>query len=214
MTIQVLTAPTYLPVTLAEAKAWCRVDSDITAHDAVITGLLKTMTAYAEHLTGRAFMPRTLRLLMPGWPQFSTMGYCGPGIELPQPPLIEVTSVTYLDEDGVRQTLAADQYDVHAWREPAAIIPAYQVVWPAYRPALDAIQVNFRAGYPESGSPSDEAAQQAGQPPALKTWMQARLATLFDQREQVVIGRTVAALPRAFADGLLDELVLGSRVVA
>lgn len=212
MTIQVVAAPDYLPVTLTEAKEWARVeDSD---SDAVLTMLLKAMTAYAENYTGRAFMPRTLRLYMAGWPWLKTGDYEGPGIELPQPPLLAVTSVTYLDEDGERQTLATDQYTVHDWREPAAIVPAYQVSWPAYRPALDAIQVNFRAGYPEAGSPSGEAAQQLGQPSALKVWISARIATLFEMREQVVEGRQVQALPRAYVDGLLDELVVGTRVVA
>jgi hypothetical protein len=36
--------------------------------------------------------------------------------------------------------------------------------------------------------------------------MQARISSLFENREQLVTGTIVAELPRAFVDGLLDNL--------
>lgn len=206
MTIQVITAPAYYPITLAEARAWARIDADDTENNSVLTRLIRAMTGYAENLTGRSFVQRTLRLTLGGWPECFE-------IELPNPPLIGVDSIKYLDTDNTELTLAADQYEVHADREPALVLPSYEAdPWPVTRGVRNAVRVEYRAGYAPVGSPSDEAAHQAGQPDALKLWMQARIATLYENREQIVVGNLVTPLPHAFADGLLDELVIGSRL--
>lgn len=206
MTIQVIEAPDCLPVTLAEARAWCRIDDSDADNTAVLTQLLGAMTDYAENLTMRAFVQRTLRLTLPAWPG---CGY----IELAYPPLLGVDSITYLDTANALQTLAADQYEVHDDCEPARIYPAFQAnAWPALRYTRNAVRVEFRAGFTPVGSPVDDVAHQAGQPAALKVWIQARLATLFELREQLVVGGQVNKLPHAFADGLLDPLVTGKRI--
>lgn len=212
MTIQVVTAPLWLPVTLAELRSWCRIEADVTDHDNDLTLLAQTMVVYAENLTARAFIERTLRLVLPCWPQIANWHYRGSGIELPQAPLIAVDSVAYVDEDGADQTLAADQYVVHAWHEPGFIVPAWQVTWPNLRAVPNAVQVNYRAGFAPVGSPADEGAHQLGQPKNLKLWLAARVATLFENREQLLTVSNLAALPHHHADGLLDDLVLGERI--
>ena len=111
------------------------------------------------------------------------------------------------------QTLAADQYDVHTFREPAVIVPEWNISWPSTRGLINAVQVNYTAGYTVGGSPSDEKGQQDAVPDTVKTWMHARLATLFEQRQQIITGTIVNALPRAYVDGLLDEVVMSERVV-
>lgn len=202
MTVRVVTGPVYEPVSLAEAKAWCRIDD--TASDSVLTLLIGAMRRYAENLTSRAYVQRSLQLILPHWS-------CE-AIELPYPPLVSVTSIQYIDTGGATQTLAADQYVVHDYREPALIVPAWSVAWPSTRDVMNAVQVNYAAGYAPVGSPTDEAAYQAAIPQNLKVWMQARLATLFEHREQIVTGTIVSELPRHFADGLLDDLIVGSRL--
>lgn len=197
MTTRIVTEPTVEPVSLTEFKDWARI-TEATADDAVCTLLIKAMRGYAENLTGRAFVQRTLELIQECW---------GESIELQSPPLVSVTSVKYTDEDGTIQTLAADQYVVHDYREPALIVPAYEVVWPAHRSLLDAVRVVYIAGYP-TASPVD---YRENVPAELKLWMQARAATLFENREQLVAGNQVE-IPRNFADGLLDSLVCGSRI--
>lgn len=212
MTLKVVTAAAYQPVALAEARLWLRSDDDDTTQDDLIELLIAAMAEYAENLTGRAFVQRTLRLTLAGWPCVQTEGYVGAGIVLPQAPLSEVLTVKYYDQDGVQQTLAADQYVVHSDREPALIVPAWQVTWPSTRALINAVEVNYIAGYAPVGSPVGEAEHQAGQPASVKLWMHARLATLYANREQLVASNLVK-IPPAFADGLLDSLVLGERVV-
>ncbi len=43
-------------------------------------------------------------------------------------------------------------------------------------------------------------------PQRLRLWMQARISSWFENRENVVIGKSVSELPHDLVDGLLDEL--------
>lgn len=210
MTLRVVTPPAYKPVTVAQAKEWCRIDSDITDQDAVLALLIAAMTDYAEHLTGRAFIQRGLQLIEQGWPRVVVDGICYDGFELPRAPLASVESITYIDTDGAQQTLSTDLYDVHTDREPGVIVRGYQDTWPTVRLRPDAVKVNYTAGY-AYGSPTGEADQQSVLPANLKLWMHARLSTLYENREQI-IAATQVQIPRDFCDGLLDSLVLGSRL--
>lgn len=200
MSVRVTVEPLYEPVSRAEAKTWLRIDTDDTSQDAVVDMLIEAMRRHAETLTGRAFIQRTLQLVAKGWEN---------PLVLPYPPLRSVSSVTYVDLDGATQTLATNQYVVHSWREPAVIVPEWNVTWPSHRSVIDAIRVTYIAGYAESGSPSEAATAQAGLPENLKLWMHARMATLYEHREQLVLS-SIAKIPRDFADGLLDGLVVGS----
>ena len=213
MTIRTVTEPSFEPITLVQARSWAKVTAGDTTFDADLTILIAAMRRHAENLTGRAFMHRQLQLLRSGWPTDLVEGISGHVIELPYPPLAHVQSIQYYDIDGVIQTLATDQYVVHSWREPAIIVPEWEALWPTVRGLVNAVQVNYVAGYPVVGSPEDEVAQQAAVPQNLKLWIASRLATLFENREQIIVGSSVAELPRSYADGLLDELVIGSRAV-
>lgn len=209
MTVRVVTPPAYEPVSLAEAKAWCQIPDYVTDQDDEIRVVIAAARRHAENLTGRAFMPRTLQLILDRWTTVCDDNGCWvTGIELPHPPLREVTSVTYIDQNGVQQTLAADQYVVQDWREPARLVPAWQITWPAYRGLADAVRVNYRAGYDADGSPFDYDAL----PASLRLWVRARISTFYENREQLIAGNVVE-IPRTFADALLDELVVASRVI-
>jgi uncharacterized phiE125 gp8 family phage protein len=196
MSIRVITAPTTEPVTLAEARLWCRVDDDNTAEDAMLLLLIAAMRSYAENITGRVFAGRELELRLPCFPQRV--------IELPYPPLRAVSRIQYLDTGGVWQELSGSPstFQVDEYHEPGRVWPLWSECWPATRAELDAVRIAFTCGY---AGPSQV-------PAALRVWMQARIATLYENREQLVVGSTVNALPHNFADGLLDELIVGSRL--
>lgn len=198
--VRVITPPAVEPVSLVQAKAWCRVDTDDTSQDAVITMLIKAMREYAENITRRAFVERTLEL---------TLERFGGEIELPRAPLISVDWIKYYDVNGDLQTLSAALYEVNTYEQPGEVRPIATASWPATGLVYNAVQIRYRAGYAEngeSGSPTDLA---YNVPAAVKVWMQARLATLYEHREQMIVGATVNPIPRNFADGLLDALVMG-----
>jgi uncharacterized phiE125 gp8 family phage protein len=207
-TIEVVSEPAYEPVSSAEAKRWLRIDADDTDHDLVVDMLIKAMREDAENRTQRAFISRQLLLYLSDWPWHRQYGV---KIDLQHPPLISVDSFQYIDTDGVLQTLAADQYVVHDEYEPAFIIPEWEVTWPTIRRVPDAIQITFTAGY-APGSPSDEAANQENMPGTLRLWMESKIAAHNEFREQLLAGAAVTEIPRDFTDGLLDSLIIGSRL--
>lgn len=211
MSVRQLTEPPYEPISRAEAKRWCRIDSDITDQDAVIDMLIQGMREYAENLTGRVFVQRTFQLVLPSYQGLYIDGALRTGIELPYPPLVSVDSITYIDTDGDVTTLATTEYDVHTWREPGIVVQEWNSTWPSFRGEPDAIRVNFTAGY-APGSPNDENGYQEVLPAKLKLWMQARISTLYENREQFEVGHIVQDIPRDFADSLLDSLVVGHRM--
>lgn len=208
-TVTVVTGPSYEPVALAEAKRWLRIEAADTDHDQVVALLIKALRIHAENLTLRAFIPRTLCLRLEAWPQDQQYGV---RIPLPFPPLISVSAVQYRDIDGVLTTLASTEYEVHEEHEPGLIIPSVDSdAWPSVLVRPDGVQVTYRAGY-TPGSPDDENGHQEVIPAELRVWMETRIATLFEQREQLVIGTNVMPLAREYTDALLDSLVIGDRV--
>lgn len=200
--ITVISAPAAYPVTAAEFAEWARIGATEAAAEAgSISILIAAMTAYAEHLTGRAFVERTLQLNLDAW--------CAV-IELPAPPLQGVISIKYTDRSNVEQTLATSDYEVDTLSAPGRVRAAWGGnAWPALGPYFNAVRILYRAGYAPVGSPTDYSVN-SYLPPELRLWLQARAATLYENREQI-IGANQVAIPRDFADGLLDSLIIGNR---
>ena len=201
MTVRVVTAPPVEPVTLTEAKAHLVIDSDVTDDDTYVTALIQVAREYAENYTRRAFVQRTLELTLPDFAGYQTE------ICLPYPPLQSITSVKYLDADGVLTTIAVADYQADTYRQPGRVKPAYLDSWPVVtRGDFNAVQIRYVAGYDlGAGSPTDYT---SNIPKALKQWMLLRIGGMYRDREPVIIGASVTALPRDHVDGLLDALVV------
>ena len=189
--VRVVTPPTVEPVTVQECRDWCRIDSDDTTQDAMIQLIIIAMREHAEGLTGRAFAPKTLELIMDAFPPNDMV------IELPYPPLASVSYITYVDGGVADQTLSGspDAFLVDIGSAPGRIAPLYGGQWPATREQIGAVRIGYVAGYATTNLV----------PKAFRIWMQARIATLFEHREQLVM-QNVVEIPNAFADGLLDIL--------
>lgn len=119
-----------------------------TAEDAYIKTLIATSQSLAERITRRALLTQTWRLVLDGFPETATGA-----ITIPKPPLQSVTSITYVDEDGVTQTWGGSPlpYEVSAPSGPTAgyarIRLAYDQSWPTTRTQADAVIVTFVAGW-------------------------------------------------------------------
>lgn len=183
MALKLITAPVAEPITLAEAKAHLRVD--VIDDDAYITALIVAARQAAEHATGRALMPQTWELALDAFDDV---------ILLPRPPLASVTSVTYIDADGVTQTLASYLLDDHS--QPARLLPAYGADWPTTREQANAVLIRYSAGYADAASV----------PQPIKSWMLLHIGMLYENREAVVESSmsrsTFAAMPQY--DRLID----------
>ena len=202
MTVRVITAPAYEPVTLNECKLNMFGSTTFTADDALISALIKVARQYAENYTRRAFVQRTLELTLPYWPS-------GGIIELPLPPLQSITHIKYIDTAGATQTVDSADYQVDTYRAPGLVKPVYNETWNATRDDFNAVQVRYVAGY-ATGSPDDQSSAAENIPDSIKHWIKVRVATLYEHREAVYAGAGASAIPRDFVDGLLDPYVVSS----
>jgi len=138
MELTLVSQTTELPITLADAKRHLAIST--TAHDALIKDKVR---AAAEYCAGR----------IPGHRQLMKATYdalrsaFADEMILPLPPLSDVTSVKYLDNDGTQQTLSSTRYTVLTPSEdPGRIVLGYNQSWPAVRSQVDAITIRFVAG--------------------------------------------------------------------
>jgi uncharacterized phiE125 gp8 family phage protein len=134
-------AATVEPVSVAEAKAHCRVDT--TADDALLGSMITTARVYVETRTNRQLNTATFQLYMDSFPAT---------IELPRSPLGAVSSIVYYDSLNVSQTLATTEYTVDSRREPATIAPAYGKSWPTTYDIPNAVCITYTAGYGSAAS--------------------------------------------------------------
>ena len=155
MTLKLITPASTFPVTRAEAKNQCRIDSDITADDTRIDMLIEAATLACEHELGdRALMTQTWERVLDEFP--------GDAIELGKPPVASIVSVTYIDGNGDTQTLASSAWshdtdtDEGRW-----LLPAINTDWPSTLDTANAVRVRFTCGY---GAADDV-------PAAVKTWI-------------------------------------------
>lgn len=130
-------------MTLAEAKLHLKEDLQDADNDTRINSFVKAARQWMEIHTGRAFITQTWTMNLQDWPD-------GEGIiELKPNPVISVTSVKYLDSDGVQQTLeAGTDYQVVVASEPALIAEEPAASWPVLETdRLLPIEIIFVAGY-------------------------------------------------------------------
>lgn len=142
------TAPATTPVSLAEARAQCRLVSagSPPSHpqDSLLSGYLQAAVDEldgAEGWLGRALVTQVWALHLDAFPAGA--------IRLPLPPLQSVDQVSYIDTAGDTQVLVPDtDYRVVADADPVALVePAWGTSWPATRGIANAVTVAFTCGY-------------------------------------------------------------------
>jgi uncharacterized phiE125 gp8 family phage protein len=120
---KLVTPPTIEPITLAQAKAFLRVD--VSDDDAQIVVFLAAARAVVEQETGRALQTQT-------WDHFfDALPALRRPLELPWAPLQSVTSIKSTDTAGVQTTLDAANYLVDPSSEPGRIGLADAGNWPS-----------------------------------------------------------------------------------
>ena len=188
MALQLITAATTYPITLAEAKLHCRVDT--TDDDTLIEALITAATEMCEQHTGRALMAQTWELTLDAFPD---------AFELTRVPVQSITSLKYYDANGDQQTLlntlySLDNFDQFGY---AYVVPVYAGSWPSTRDQINAVSLRYVAGYADAASV----------PEGLKQWIKLMLSTMYDNRDSIA-NASMASLP--FVDHLLDRYTVHS----
>lgn len=137
---------------------------------------VNALVAEAEQITRCAFVNRGMRVTLDRFPD---------AIRLASP-TYSVESVQFLDTNGQVQTLDPVDYYVDKVTKPGYIVPAAGKRWPSTFGRVNAVTVNFTAGY----GPTDETV-----PSEVKHYILARLQQQFDPSSKVT---------KADLTGLLD----------
>jgi uncharacterized phiE125 gp8 family phage protein len=182
MTLRLINAPGTEPISLPEAKAHLRVTH--SSEDALITSLIGAAREMCEQKIGRSLIQTTWEVTLDAFPD---------EIRLDMPPILAVSSLKYIDVNGVLQTWGAGNYYVDKDREPGWVLPAFGLAWPESREQANAVKVQYTAGYGTDA---------ASVPVALKSWILVTIGTLYENRESIITG-TVVHKP-TFFDTLLD----------
>jgi uncharacterized phiE125 gp8 family phage protein len=186
--LRLITPPAEEPVTLDEAKQHLRVE--MPDEDALILGLIAAARAQVETRTKRALATQTWELGLESfcWSD-SPWGVCsdrGSSHRLPWPALQSVTSITYLDATGTRQTLSTSVYQVITGT-PGRVGLAYGQSWPVVRSEPDSVLIRYVAGYGGASAVPD----------ALKAAIKLLVGHLYENREATISGLTITELPMA-----------------
>lgn len=148
--LELVSGPSTEPLEVADVRDNHLRSPNGTAEDSYIADLIAASRRMAERVTRRALISQDWKQVGSGFP-------CG-CISVALPPLIDVTGLSYVDTDGVPQTMTVTtDYVVSKPSGPTAgraeIAPAYGTVWPTTRCQLDAVTVEFTAGYLTEASP-------------------------------------------------------------
>lgn len=171
LSLKLITPPAVEPITLYEAKLQCGfgpTDDSDRAKEEILAAQLRPFIAAArrtaENYMNRAIYNQTWARTLDHFPLWwAANGTVNPSyrkdwpyysdfwnrirIDVPWPQTQSVTSITYVDQGGAKQTLDPSQYVVDLTSEPARIVPALGTYWPSemtYIPG--SVVVTFVAG--------------------------------------------------------------------
>jgi len=169
MSTRLIVPPAALAVSMGAARLAARVDVNLdgtSALDSEIEDAIRTYTAEAETETNRAIMEQAWRVTLDAFPA---------AVKLDKARVLQVEHVKFYDAGGVQRTLDPQDYQVDAESEPGYIVPAPGTAWPATASRINAVEVQYRAGYG-----SDDASVPAG----IKGFILARIAEHFESGGQ------------------------------
>lgn len=164
-----ITPPATEPISTTELYRHLRLVEDAT-EKAYADAVLAVAREWVENHTGTSCLTQTWELKLDEW-------WREDGIKIPLPPLQSITSVKYLDQDGVEQTLAASQYRVLTGAPIGELYWAYDVTAPEIRQIPACVTIRFVAGYTSA----------ANVPNVIKQAILLLCGHWFEHRENVMI---------------------------
>lgn len=177
------TAAAETPITLAEAKAHCRVD--FSDDDTLITSLIAAATDYLDGphgALGRCMVTQV-------WDVASHGGlYTGRArMPLPVIPANSIVAVTYYDRDNASQTATAADYQIYSTDGKSWVEPKKDKNWPQTYARPDGLTVQVSCGYGAASAVPDN----------IKQAMLLMIGHWYENREAVNVGNIVTEFPMA-----------------
>ena len=129
--------PAVEPVTLAEMKAYLRVDEDDGTQDELIAGLVRAARLTVEAASRRILIEQQWRVVLESWPAGGT-------VLLPLSPLIAVERIAVTDAAGTAVDLPSGAFEADLMSDPPRIV-VLDPVQPGRQ--RNGISIALRAGY-------------------------------------------------------------------
>ncbi|MET3926185.1 head-tail connector protein [Devosia sp. 2618] len=186
MTSYLLAGPAEEPVSLAEAKAFLKVDDE--AEDGLIMTLIGAARLHIEGVTGRALLAQSWRVVLDCWPESRV-------VKLPVMPFISVTAIAAYDEAGASHDVPLAQF----LSEPDRLLLPRTVVGTPLLRAQQGIEIDYEAGF--GTGPEDV-------PADIRQALLALVAYWFEHRDAVIVAGSGAVVPSGF-----DRMVAGYKRV-
>ncbi len=177
MTIAELMPPAAEPITLAEVKAHLRLDA--SDEDTLLAGLMRAAREYLEGQMGLALIARTFRLYLDDWPAARV-------IQIARGPVQTIETVTVYDASGMPVEVDATGYVLDGMARPARLVLPSR---PGTERALNGIEIDFTAGFGESG---------AEVPDTLKRALLLHVAAMYELRGVLSLDDQPGAVPQGY----------------
>lgn len=180
--------PAVLPVSLAEAKAHCRVYHN--EDDVLISALVMAATQHVDGVDGwlgRALVSQQWEMVLDAFPRDYR-------IRLPLAPVLAVDGVLYRAPDGSELEMDSSRWYLADGGEGISWLALEnQASWPSTEGRDGAVRVRFTAGYaPTTDSPPDLA---GNVPEPIKAAIKLMVGDMYENREERIVGTIVAELP-------------------
>ena len=188
---RVVTGPAAEPLDLDQVRRQVRQIEGID--DTSLLDFIARVRGCVEDYLHRSLITQTREQVMDCFPR-------GMPIELQFGPVQSLSSVKYLDDSDVEQTESAANYETDIYSVPARVQPRFGRIWPVLLPGLNRVRVRYVAGY---------GASHADVPPGIKTGMMLIIGTLYEHREDIVVGATAVEIPQGARAYLLPHVVHG-----
>jgi len=169
-------APTKEPITLYEAKSFLRIMDN--EDDLLIETLISAVREHIENITNRQLESATFEL------------YTNYLItKLPKNPIASIDKIEYLGQDG--NYIELDNTSYYLYENNGIGCINYNDI-PTLQEHKKTLKITFTSGY-------------TNVPESIKSYMKVKISTLYENREQFVIGASVAEFGNKFVENLLSS---------
>lgn len=189
MALVLTSGPATEPVTVAEAKAHLRLDSD--AEDVLIASLIITSRLHVEAALGLALIAQSWTLHLDAFPADGC-------VALPVSPVANVTAVRVLAADGAVTLLHPSAFEIDTVSRPPRLVRASGAVWPLPGKCVNGIEIAFTAGYGPHA---------ADVPEPIRRALLLLVAHWYEHRDPAEIGDRAAHIPAAVSSLLEPYMV-------
>jgi len=196
--LKLIERSTSLSVTLEEMAAHLR-RTDTEEEDLLIERCIKAAEMWAESFTGLALVDQTWEYYFDSFPTSTAVR--GNQLQIPRAPLLDIEEFTY--RDGTEQPFTG--YYIDTASIPGRVYLPYGGNWPTTDGAPHAGRIRFRAGFVDEGNSPGLIGEV---PEDIKAAVMIYGATLYENREQYVVGTSVARVPWS-----AEELLRRHRIV-